>query len=152
MGEEFGPKNTTENGTTDATVVNGGVTSSFSALATTLNPPQPLAIDVTVTNGGTTDATVVNGGAISSFSALATTLNPPRPLAIDATVTHGGTIPIYMCESDIYSLTIVQIKQQRRARGLRLGGNKALLKERLIGSIAELISARTALPDCNICK
>ena len=74
-------------------------------------------IDATVVNGGTADASIINGNGIGTVAAIV------------------AAVPIYTCESDIRLLTIVQIKEQLRARGLRLGGNKALLKERLIGAI-----------------
>jgi len=146
--------------TADATVVNGGATSSLSTLitntTTTLNP------SATVINGGTDDTTVVNGGATSTSNT-----DSISTLTIDATVINGGTadvsivsgdaigtvaaMHIYSCESDIHSLTVAQIKEQLRARGLRLSGNKALLKERLIGAIVvNVSSAPAALPNCNI--
>ena len=152
----------TNGGTADATVVNGGATSSLSTLitntTTTLNP------SATVINGGTDDTTVVNGGATSTSNT-----DSISTLTIDATVINGGTadvsivsgdaivtvaaMHIYSCESDILSLTIAQIKEQLRARGLRLSGNKALLKERLIGAIVVNVSSAPAVvPNCNICE
>jgi len=118
---------------------------SSSDLTTTRNPSATVinggTADTTVVNGGATSTSgsdsitpfnIINGGATSSSSDLTTTRNP------SATVINGGTadaaVPIYTCVG-VRSLTVVQIKEQLRARGLRLGGNKALLKERLIGAI-----------------
>ena len=142
-------------GTTDTTAVNGGATSSLSTLTTTINP------SATIINGGTVDTAIDNGGATSSLSTLTTTINPSATVINgctgDTTVVNGGATSTFNINSisnhtvDIHSLAVAQIKEQLHTREMRLSGNKALLKERLIGDIVvNVSSAPAALPNCNI--